>query len=193
MAQKEIVLQQVRTGKMRDLPVSLARGQIGFASDAGRLFVGLPSQSEPASLTAGRTWDNAPNTGQENVEIITEFTPYSVVQRMITKPEITSVGAAAFRYNTIESSSRCFIQYVAYGSSSSSTVLETGSVQMAVVGNRVLLSQQNNTNSTVDGVVKITFSEPTYDSVSKRFTFKVENASIESFEVEYVFSSWDAF
>lgn len=194
MAQKEIVLQQVRTGKMRDLPLSLARGQLGFASDAGRVFIGLPSTTEPASLTAGRTWDTEPNSGQENVEIITEFTPYTVMQKLMNQPELTQVNAASFKYNTVESSSRIFIQYVAYGSGTDSDILETGSVQMAVVGDRVLLSQQNSTNSTTDATVKITFSEPTYDEVSKRFTFKVNNSSsTEAFNVEYIFNSWNSF
>lgn len=193
MAQKEIVLQQVRTGKMRDLPVSLARGQLGFATDAGRIFIGLPSTSEPASLTAGRTWDTAPNSGQENVEILTEFSPLSTIQKLLTKPQSTSISPAQFKFNTVDSSSRIFIQYVAYGNTQNSTVLESGTVQMAVVGSRVLIAQQNNTNDITDGTPKISFGEPTYDTLTKRFTFKIENASTEPFVVEYSFNSWDAF
>ncbi len=50
MAQKQIALQQVRSGKKRDLPDALAKGQIGFSTDVGRVFIGLPSSSEPLLL-----------------------------------------------------------------------------------------------------------------------------------------------
>lgn len=55
------------------------------------MFVGLPSSSDPASLVAGRNWDNAPNSGKENVEIITEFTPWQVVSNIVNRPYVFSV------------------------------------------------------------------------------------------------------
>lgn len=186
MAQKEIVMQQIRTGKMRDLPI-LARGQLGLASDAGRMFVGLPSASDPASLTAGRT---DVTTGQENIEIITEFTPYNIINKLMVRAEKVPLPANGDQYLILNASSRVFIEYVAYGSADTSTVLETGSVQMAVVGSRVLISQQNNTNS-ADGLVQIDFSEPTYDEIAKRFNFKVHNGSTEAFVIEMIYRSWD--
>lgn len=188
MAQQQIALQQVRTGKQRDLPDALEKGQIGFSTDVGRLFIGLPSSSDPASLVAGRNWTNAPNSGKENVEIITEFTPWEIINDIVNRPNSFEVPASTTLTQTIRSKSRAFISYVAYDSN---MVLETGTVQIVVVGSRALIAQQNNTNRD-DGIFFITFEEPTYDSISKRMSMPVRNDSTtDTFTIEFIISGWD--
>lgn len=187
MAQQQVALQQVRTGKQRDLPDALEKGQIGFSTDVGRVFIGLPAASEPSSLVAGRTWTNAPNSGKENVEIITEFTPWEIINDLVNKPNSFVIQGNTTSSTTIRSKSRAFIQYVAYDSG---LVLETGTVQIVVVGSRALIAQQNNTNQS-DGIFMITFLEPTYDSVSKRMTMPVQNTSTNAFTIEFIISGWD--
>lgn len=187
MAQQQVALQQVRTGNQRDLPDALEKGQIGFSTDVGRVFIGLPAASEPASLVAGRNWTNAPNSGKENVEILTEFTPWEIINDVVNKPQSFDVAGNTTSSTTIRSKSRAFIQYVAYDNGD---VLETGTVQIVVVGSRALIAQQNNTNQE-DGIFMITFLEPTYDAVSKRMTMPVQNTSTETFTIEFIISGWD--
>ena len=187
MAQQQVALQQVRSGKQRDLPDALEKGQIGFSTDVGRLFIGLPSASEPSSLVAGRNWTNAPNSGKENVEILTEFTPWEIVNDLVSKPNVIEIPPSTTLTSTIRSKSRAFINYVAYDDT---TVLESGSVQIVVDGTRTLLSQQNNTNQD-DGIFMITFLEPSYDSTSQRMTMPVQNSSTRKFTVEFLISGWD--
>ena len=187
MAQQQIALQQVRSGKQRDLPDALEKGQLGFSTDVGRVFIGLPATSDPSSIVAGRNWTNAPNSGKENVEIITEFTPWEVINDLVNKPVVITVQGNTTTSNTIRSKSRAFINYVAYDNGS---VLETGSVQIVVVGSRALIAQQNNTNQD-DGVFDITFLEPTYDSTTKRMTMPVQNTSTNTFTIEFTISGWD--
>lgn len=187
MAQQQVALQQVRTGKQRDLPDALEKGQIGFSTDVGRVFIGLPSASEPSSLVAGRNWTNAPNSGKENVEFITEFTPWEIVNDLVNRPNVIEVLGNTTSSSTIRSKSRAFIQYVAYDNN---TVLESGSVQMVVVGTRVMLAQQNNTNRP-DGIFYITFMDPSYDAVSQRMTLPIKNSSTNTFTIEFIISGWD--
>lgn len=187
MAQQQVALQQVRMGKSRDLPDALEKGQIAFSTDVCRVFIGLPSSSDPASLVAGRNWTNAPNSGKENVEIITEFTPWEVVNDLVNRPYTMQAEPKSTVSNTIRSKSRAFVNYVAFDQGS---VLESGSVQMVVIGSRVLLSQQNNTNQE-NGLIFITFEDPVYDSVSKRMTINARNDSTNAFTIEYVISGWD--
>lgn len=188
MAQQQVALQQVRTGKQRDLPDALEKGQIGFSTDVGRVFIGLPAASEPASLVAGRNWTNAPNSGKENVEIITEFTPWEIINDLVNRPNTFDVKGNTTTSTTIRSKSRAFVQYVAYDNG---LVLETGTVQIVVVGTRALIAQQNSTNQD-DGIFDITFLEPTYDAVSKRMTMPVQNTSANTFTIEFIVSGWDA-
>lgn len=187
MAQQQVALQQVRSGKQRDLPDALEKGQIGFSTDVGRVFIGLPASSDPASLVAGRNWTNAPNSGKENVEIITEFTPWEIINDLVNKPNTFDIKGNTTTSTTIRSKSRAFVQYVAYDNG---LVLETGTVQIVVVGTRALIAQQNNTNQE-DGLFDITFLEPTYDSVSKRMTMPVQNTSSNTFTIEFIVSGWD--
>lgn len=192
MAQKEIALMQVRMGKQRDLPLALEKGQIGFSTDVGRMFVGLPSTSEPGSLVAGRNWTNAPNSGQENVEIITEFTPWSVVNSVVNKPASFVVSANSTSTVNVQSTTRVFLEYVAYSNTSGSTLLESGSVQLVVQGSTVLISQQNNTNAS-DGLVIIDFQDPSFDTVTQRMVITAKNNSTtDDFTIEFILRGWDA-
>lgn len=191
MAQKEISLMQVRMGKQRDLPLALEKGQLGFSTDVGRMFVGLPSSSDPASIVAGRTWDNAPNSGKENVEILTEFTPWSVINKLTNRPLTDIVPANGALHLNIQSTSRVFLEYVAYSTASGSTLLESGMVQLVDNNGVVLISQQNNTNQS-DGLVVIDFSDPVFDTGTDRMSVTLTNNSTEDFTVEYVIRGWDA-
>ena len=187
MAQQQVALQQVRTGKQRDLPDALEKGQIGFSTDVGRVFIGLPAASEPSSLVAGRNWTNAPNSGKENVELITEFTPWEIINDLVTRPNFFDIPGNTTTSTTIRSKSRVFLDYVAYDNG---VVLESGSVQIVTVDTRTLIAQQNNTNQE-SGLYSITFLEPSYDPVSKRMTMPVQNTSTSTFTIEFIISGWD--
>lgn len=188
MAQQQIALQQVRHGKQRDLPNALEKGQFGFSTDVGRLFIGLPSSTDPASLVAGRTWTNSPNSGKENVEIITEFTPAEIINDLITQPTTENLEPSVTTPLTIRSKSRAFLEYVAYDSTN--TILESGAVQLVVVDTLVLISQQNNTNQE-DGIFYLTFMNPSYDSTTQRMTIPVKNDSTNAFTIEFIIRGWD--
>lgn len=191
MAQQQIALQQVRTGKQRDLPDALEKGQIGFSTDEGRVFIGLPSSADPASIVAGRTWATDPNSGKENVEIITEFSPWETVSHIINRPFSyympVNVETATI---TIRTDSRVFIDYVAYDDSE--TVLEAGTVQMVSVANKTLLSQINNTNR-ADAIISISFEDPIYDDLTKNMSITVRNedSSNHGYTIEFVYRGWD--
>ena len=188
MAQKQIALQQVRSGKQRDLPDALEKGQFGFSTDVGRVFIGLPSSSEPASLVAGRNWTNAPNSGKENIEIITEKTPWSIVNGLVNKPNILVLPPNQTTIATVRSTSRAFLEYVAYDDDQ---LLESGSVQIVAFDtSRVLISQQNNTNK-ADGIIEIDFEQPSYDTGTQRLTISVNNSSSASITLEFILRGWD--
>lgn len=188
MAQKQIALQQVRSGKQRDLPDALEKGQFGFSTDVARLFIGLPSSSEPASLVAGRNWTNAPNSGKENVEIITEKTPWSVINNLVNQPNVLQLAPNQTTITTVRSTSRVFLEYVAYDDNQ---LLESGSVQIVAFDtSRVLISQQNNTNK-ADGLIEIDFEQPSYDIGTQRLTISVNNSSSSSITLEFIIRGWD--
>lgn len=191
MAQKEISLMQIRMGKQRDLPLALEKGQLGLSTDVGRMFVGLPSASDPASIVAGRTWENAPNSGKENIEILTEFTPWSIINRMVYRPFKVTVPANGSTNINIQSTSRLFLEYIAYSNDTGSTLLESGIVQLVVQGSTVLISQQNNTNQP-DGLVVIDYENPTFDTGTERMSVTITNNSAEIFTVEFILRGWDA-
>lgn len=187
MAQKEIVLQQVRMGKQRDLPDALEKGQISFSTDVARVFIGLPSASEPASLVAGRNWDNAPQSGKENVEILTEFTPYYVINKVIAKPVVYDIKPKSFSTAYFHDTTRAFIEYVAYNESG--TILETGNVTMVVKDNKVLIYESNNTIQE-EGIFYIEFQDPVYDAATNRTEIIINNSSTEGFRVEFLIRGW---
>lgn len=192
MAQKEIALMQVRMGKQRDLPLALEKGQIGFSTDVGRVFIGLPSSSDPASIVAGRTWDNAPNSGKENVEVLTEFTPWEIINNLVNKPYKITVPANGTTTINIQSTSRAFLEYVGYSNTSGSTLLESGAVQLVDNNGTVLISQQNNTNKS-DGIPVIEYQDPAFDTGTQRMAITVTNSSAQAFTVEFILRGWDAF
>lgn len=188
MAQKEIVLQQVRMGKQRDLPLALEKGQIGFSTDVGRMFVGLPSSSEPASLVAGRNWQNSPNSGQENVEILTEFTPWEVINKVFNKPYVLDIEPDSTTKAFLAGSSRLFIDYVAYNDNQE--ILETGNAQMVWIKDQVLLYQNNNTSND-DGLYYIEFLDPVYDDKTNRMEITIKNSHSTKFRIEFLVRGWD--
>ncbi|ELW0836303.1 hypothetical protein [Escherichia phage BF17] len=191
MAQQQIALQQVRTGKQRDLPDALEKGQIGFSTDVGRVFIGLPSSSDPASLVAGRTWETDPNSGKENVEIITEFSPWRTVSKIINRPFEVDIPQNQESVEVIiESESRVFIDYIAYNSNE--TILESGTVQIVAAGSSTMIAQSNNTSRT-DAILSILFSNPVYDSSTGNMQFDIVNADYlnSGYHIEFVYRGWD--
>src|SRR5574343_299471 len=181
MADKEIGLVQVRVGKQRNLPSALELGEIAFTTDECRVFVGLPSTIIPASLVAGRTKITTPGSAEENVEILTEFTPAHVLSRALNKAVRFDIQASVWKSGqteyvddattiqtlghflmSIPSADRLFVDYTAYSIDGSTRILETGSIQVIVLGADVLLSQQNNSSS-VTNDVWITASSPYVD------------------------------
>ena len=130
----------------------------------GRVFIGLPSSSDPASLVAGRTWTTDPNSGKENVEIITEFSPWRTVSKIINRPFKVDLPQNQESIEVIlESESRVFIDYIAYDDTE--TVLESGTIQIVAAGTNTMIAQSNNTNRT-DAIISISFEDPAYDSTT---------------------------
>lgn len=191
MASKEIALQQVQTGVFRDLPDALELGQIGFTTDAARLFIGLPSSTNPASIVAGRNWTNSPNTGKENIEIITEATPSAIINKLVNKPYKLTIRANSVKTTKVQGTSRLFVEYIAYSTAPGSTILESGSVQLVSNNDTVIISQQNNTNEE-EGIVQLSFDSATYNSTTKQMQFGVTNISSEEFVLEFITRGWDS-
>lgn len=191
MASKEIALQQVQTGVFRDLPDALELGQIGFTTDSARMFIGLPSSTNPASIVAGRNWTNAPNTGKENIEIITEATPSFIINKLVNKPYSLTIPANSTKTTKISGTSRLFVEYIAYSKAAGSKILESGAVQLVSNNNEVIISQQNNTNQ-VDGIVQISFESAVYNSTTKQMQIGVKNISSSEFVLEFITRGWDS-
>lgn len=192
MAQKQISMMQVRYDVQRNLPESLELAQIGFTTDECRVFVGLPSSVEPASLVAGRTKDIAPNTGMENVEILTEFTPAHILNNALYKPTVQFLPANSTIDIVVATSTRAFIEYVSFGVDSTQQVLESGAVQIVTRtdNSTTMISQQNNTNAD-DGIVKIEFDSPSYNIQSKKLSFTVTNNNAYECVLEFLIRGWD--
>lgn len=189
MAQKEVALMQQRTGKQRDLPNG-ELGQVLFTTDEARVFVGLPSTAQPASLVAGRNQTNAPNRGNENVEVLTEFTPWDILNGTINKPFTVTAAASTSTTFNINGTSRLFIDYIAYDGDSALSILESGTIQMVALQNTTILSQQNNTTQS-EGVVCLDFNSPVYSTDTKRLTLTVTNTGTSSFTIEFILRGWD--
>lgn len=189
MAQKEIALMQQRSGKQRDLPNG-ELGQVLFSTDEARAFIGLPSSQQPASLVAGRNQTNSPNRGNENVEVLTEFTPWEIINEVVNKPNFLTVPAGETKTFSVQGTSRLFMEYVAYNGNTNTSTLESGSVQVVAFSNDAIISQQNNTNQS-DGLVQIDFSSPSYSSSTKRVTLSVNNNSSTDFKLEFILRGWD--
>lgn len=192
MGQKQISLMQVRHDVQRNLPQSLELAQLGFTTDECRMFIGLPSSVEPASLVAGRTKAIAPSTGMENVEILTEFTPAYILNKALYKPIVQYIPANSSIDIVVETSTRAFVEYVAFGVDAAQQVLESGAIQIVTRtdNNATMISQQNNTNAE-DGIVKIEFDSPSYNTQSKKLTFTVTNNNAYECVLEFLIRGWD--
>lgn len=190
MIQKEIALQQVRTGRFRDLPDAGEQGQIIFAEDVGRVAIGSPSKSNPSSLVAGRNWDNSPETCKENIELITEFTPWDIVNRVVVTPYKITIPANSTKNITFKGTTRLIIEYVAYDTDVKSTRLESGTIQVVQIGKRSLLSQFNNTNMD-DGIVKVELDSFEYREETRSMFLKYKNNNTQSMIIEFIIRGWD--
>lgn len=202
---REIGLIQIRTGKQRNLPKALELGEMGFTTDECRVFVGLPSMMFPASLVAGRTKTTVPGSGEENVEILTEFTPEHVLSRVLFKATkfdipkstwkagetsyisdeqtIKSIGSFLI---SIPASDRLFVEYTAY-SISGNRVLETGSIQVISVQSDTLLTQQNNTSDPNSNIF-ISAASATLNGSSTKIL--IENRYNQDMRFEYIYRGW---
>lgn len=187
MAEKEIGLMQIRTGKQRNLPPALEHGELAFTTDECRVFVGLPSTVTPASLVAGRTKDAVPGSAEENVELLTEFTPAHVLTRALYKAVKVDVPANGDFKLSVPSADRLFLDYVAFSIDGTGRELESGSVQIVVIGGKVLLYQQNNT-SRDDGVVKIEARSPTVNGALTHLV--IHNDDAKNMRFEYIYRGW---
>lgn len=193
MADKEIGLMQIRTGKQRNLPSALEHGELAFTTDECRMFVGAPSVVTPASLVAGRTKNTVPGSAEENVEILTEFTPAHVMNRALYRAVKFDIPASGSFKLAIPSADRLFLDYVAFDPVSSATrILETGTIQIIILDKSIaLLSQQNNTNQS-DGIVHV--EADTNDgavTVSDSLTqITLVNSHTKPMRFEYIYRGW---
>lgn len=186
MAEKEVGMMQIRTGKQRNLPPALEHGELAFTTDECRMFTGLPSTVTPASLVAGRTKETVPGSAEENVEILTEFTPAHVLNRALYKAVKVDVPANGTFKLAVPSADRLFIDYVAFAG----TVLESGTLQMISLSGNTLLSQQNNTNQD-DGIVHIEVKSSSDISVVGALTYiTLTNTNSAIMRVEYIYRGW---
>lgn len=214
--EKEIGLIQIRTGKQRNLPKALELGEMALTTDEARVFVGIPSTVIPASLVAGRTNESVPGSGQENVEVITEFTPVHVINRTIYKPIrfdipastwldltftetnvykpdetiVSPVGEYVLRVPTAD---RLFIDYVAF-TLGTNKILESGTISVVIIDGNVLVQQVNNTTDD-DGLIWIQAGS---DKIGKGPTINgamtniiIQNLRNEKFRVEYIYRGWN--
>ena len=205
MSNRTIGLIQIRTGKQRNLPKALELGEMAFTTDECRVFVGLPSITFPASLVAGRTKTTLPGSGEENVEILTEFTPEHVLSRILFKATKLDVPASVWKSGqtgyiddsttiktlgsflvSIPTSDRIFVEYTAY-SLEGTRVLETGSIQVISVNSDTLLSQQNNTSDS-NSVVYISAGSATLNGSSTKIL--IENRYNQPMRFEYIYRGW---
>lgn len=213
--EKEIGLLQIRTGKQRNLPRALELGELALTTDEARMFVGIPSTVIPASLVAGRTKESTPGSGEENVEVITEFTPIHVVNRTIYKPLRVDIPKATWNDLTftetttyipnetivdpgqftlrVPSADRLFIDYVAFSmpTTGSAKILESGTFTAVMIDGIPLLSQVNNTND-ADGLVWIQMSRTNGITINGAMTnILIQNLYNVPYRFEYIYRGWN--
>lgn len=214
--EKEIGLLQIRTGKQRNLPKALELGELALTTDEARVFVGIPSTVIPASLVAGRTKETVPGCGEENVEVITEFTPIHVVNRTIYKPlrvdipngtwkDAAGKATSTWVHNStvatpntftlrVPSADRLFIDYVAFSmpsTGSPSKILESGTFTAIMVNGNPLTSQVNTTTDP-DGLVWVQLAKTNGITINGAMTnILVENRHNTPFRMEYIYRGWN--
>jgi hypothetical protein len=204
--EKEIGLIQIRTGKQRNLPKALEQGELAFTTDECRAFVGLPSSITPASLVAGRTKSDVPGSAEENVEILTEFTPQHVINRAlyravkVTLPpatwkttkyidEFNSITTNGLFTLSIPSADRLFIDYTAFtlGTTGTSTAIETGTIHVILVDGAPVISQHSY-SSDPGGISWVSSDIPTLSgSITK---VPIKNRNNLSMQFEYIYRGW---
>ncbi len=197
MSGKEIGLMQIRTGKQRNLPKALEHGELALTTDECRMFAGLPSAVTPASLVAGRTAASVPGSSWENVEILTEFTPAHVLNRVLFKPVKVTITPSVienglpttFTTINIPSADRVFVDYIAY--SNDGTILESGTFNVVSIGGTPLVSQNSNTNET-DGVHQLEVQENAVAVDGGIITVPFSNIDDQTYSLEYIYRGWTA-
>lgn len=194
MADKEIGLMQIRTGKQRNLPHALEHGELALTTDECRMFVGMPSTVTPASLVSGRTKELVPGSAEENIELLTEFTPAHVLNRALYKAIKVDVPAKVGSTNgtfklAIPSADRLFLDYVAFSNvTGSSRILESGTIQVIVIdGTSPMLAQQNNTTNST-GIVYVEATSPVVNGALTYIT--MQNTNTVSMRFEYIYRGW---
>lgn len=185
----------------RDLQ-TLELGQFGISTDECRAFVGLPATVVPASLVAGRTKTTVPGSAGENIELLTEFTPPSVLSRALYRPIVITapVGATEF---AIVSASRALIDYMAYPTlynnggdplytgTDISVEFESGTVNIMSMSSSKTLYTQTNSSNHLDGLPLLKFHAPKFDPTTGRLTFTIVNTSTYQYSVELLIRCWN--
>ena len=196
--EKEIGLLTIRTGKQRNLPYALELGEMALTTDECRLFVGLPSSSIPASLVAGRRKATHPGSAEENVEVLTEFTPMHVANKILYRPVTVKVPRNNTKKVIIPNIERAFIDYTAYvlvrGNNPVTDpdrwFIETGSIHLASVDSTLIGYQNNNTNKP-DGLVMIRADLNTVAREGSTITFSLVNDYDAEVTFEYIYRGWN--
>ncbi|AUS02610.1 hypothetical protein NVP2275O_029 [Vibrio phage 2.275.O._10N.286.54.E11] len=210
MADKEIGLIQIRNGKQRNLPTALEHAELALTTDEGRMFIGLPATVTPASLVAGRRKNASSGSnyivqgsGEENIELITEFTPQHVLDRVLYKAQRFSISQNSSILLQIPYTNRLFLEYVAFPDTLD--LLESGQSQVAVFNNPkfdqddpgafpefvFLVDQQNNSNDE-DGVPTISINPDTVALTGTTLTIEILNDGNQDVNFEYVTRGWGA-
>lgn len=191
----QIGLVQHSTFLQRDLE-TLSLGQVGLSTDECRMFVGLPSSIVPASLVAGRTPSTVYRSGGENVELLTEFTPAHVLNRVLYKPTVVEIQPGT---NTVSlpTCSRAFVDYMAYpnvddldSSSVISSFFECGTMNILSMGGASLVSQNASTNN-ANGELSLALDSAEYDTTTSMLNITLINSSTLVYTVEMLVRGWD--
>ena len=77
---------QNRRGLESELPIQLAEGEIGFATDTGSVFIGAPQ----ALYVSNRT-----EFPFQNVRLLNEFDLIQILSKLVDTPSYQNDGAAA--------------------------------------------------------------------------------------------------
>ena len=195
---RELSLIQIRTGKQRNVPNALELGEMALTTDEGRMFVGLPSTIIPVSPVSGRTVFSAESSTGENVEIITEFSPAAVVNRVFSKALKSTIPINKKAAFTIQSATRISLTIFAYTNAAlvqGTTIPDKNSIInieysfINGIGTSVTTYKDstNSTNINTNSVVRLL----SFSSTNGNFIFELGNSSGLPVTIEYTYKAWN--
>jgi len=198
MSNRELSLIQIRTGKQRNVPNALELGEMALTTDEGRMFVGLPSTVIPVSPVSGRTPYSVDSCTGENVEVITEFTPSSVVNRVLSKAVKSTIPIDNQGSFTIQSASRMQLTIFAYTNAAlvQGTAITDKNANIDVVYSYIneittvsttYIDSEGLTNKTTNNVVNLI----SVSTSNGNTTFVLGNNSGLPLTIEYTYRAWD--